>query len=113
MKEAYRMYNRMKETFVEHTNENDFYDVDMYCSDLRKSIFIETDPQDIDEDDYLVFQEALVLLVRDDMLFNWFGLSGIMIIQAEMLHYGKQYYENKIVFKGFKEAVNETSNRLK
>lgn len=98
-KDNIKLYNKMRQVFLDHANPYDIYDVDMYCSDLRKSIFIKTDQQDIDEDDYLVFQEALVLLVRDDMLFNWFGLSGLVIIQAEMLHYGKQYYENKIVFK--------------
>lgn len=98
-KDNIKLYNKMRQVFLDHANPYDIYDVDMYCSDLRKSIFIETDQQDIDEDDYLVLREALVLLVRDDMLFNWFGISGLMIIQAEMLHYGKQYYENKIVFK--------------
>ena len=93
------MYNRMVEVFVEHTYENDYYDVDMFCHDLCKNMFLETDPQDIDEDDYLVFQKALILLVRDDMLLDWFGLSGLCIIHAEMISNGEHYYENKEIFK--------------
>ena len=95
MEKSYGMYKRMMEVFVEHAYEDVIYDVDMYCSDLCKNLFQETGPQGIDEDDYLVFQEALILLVRDDMLLDWFGLSGLIIIQTEMLHYGEQYYVNK------------------
>ena len=99
MEKPYEMYNRMVEVFVENAYEDDIYDVDMYCSDLCKNMFLETDPQDIDEDEFLTFQEALILLIRDDMLLNWFGLSGLIIIQTEMLRYGEQYYENKVIFK--------------
>ena len=98
-KENIAMYNHMVEVFVEHAYEDDIYDVDMYCSDLCKNMFLETDQQDIEEDGYLTFQEALILLVRDDMLLDWFGLSGLIIIQTEMLHYGEQYYVNKEIFK--------------
>ena len=97
-KENIAMYNRMVEVFVENAYKDDIYDVDMYCSDLCKNMFLETDPQDIEEDDYLTFQEALILLIRDDMLLDWFGLSGLIIIQTEMLYYGEQYYENKVIF---------------
>lgn len=86
------MYNRMMETFVEHTNENDFYDVDMFCDDLCKNLFQETNPQDIKTDDYLVFQQALLLLVRDDMMLHYFGLVGLCVIYGDMLDYGEQYY---------------------
>lgn len=92
MKETYAMYNRMIEVFVEHTYENDYYDVDMFCCDLCKNMFQETDPQDIEVDDYLMFQQALILLVRDDMLLDWFGLTGLSIIYADMLDYGERYY---------------------
>lgn len=66
MKETFGMYNRMVEVFIEHA----YYDVDMFCYGLCKNMFQETDPQNIEEDDYLMFQEALILLVRDDMLLN-------------------------------------------
>ena len=92
MKEVYRMYNRMMETFVEHTYENDYYDVDMFCNDLCKNLFVCTDPQDIVTDDYLVFQQALLLLVRDDMMLQYFGLAGLSVIHADMLDHGKRYY---------------------
>ena len=97
-KENIAMYNRMVEVFVENTYENYTYDVDMYCSDLCKNMFLETDPQDIEEDDYLTFQEALILLVRDDMLLDWFGLSGLCVIHTEMIDYGEHYYVNKEIF---------------
>ena len=86
------MYGRMMETFVEHTNENDFYDIDMFCDDLCKNLFVCTDPQDINTDDYLVFQQALLLLVRDDMMLHYFGLAGLSVIYADMLDYGEKYY---------------------
>lgn len=98
-KEVYVMYNRMMETFVEHTYENDYYDVDMFCYDLCKNLFQETDPQDIKTDDYLVFQQALVLLIRDDMMLHYFGLAGLSVIYADMLDNGKHYYMNKEIFK--------------
>ena len=99
MEKPYEMYNRMMEVFVEHTSENDFYDVDMYCSDLCKNLFQETCPQDIEEDNYLTFQEALILLVRDDMLLDWFGLTGLCILLPEMIDKGEHYYVNKEIFK--------------
>lgn len=92
MKEVYRMYNRMMETFVEHTNENDFYDLDMFCDDLCKNLFVCTDPQDINTGDYLVFQQALLLLARDDMMLHYFGLAGLSVIYGDMLDYGERYY---------------------
>lgn len=98
MKEIYRMYNRMVEVFIKHSYENDYYDVDMFCYDLCKNMFRETDPQDIEEDDYLMFQEALILLVRDDMLLNWFGLSGLCILHTEMMDKGEHHYMNKETF---------------
>lgn len=92
MKEVYRMYSIMMETFVEHTNENDYYDVDMFCNDLCKNLFVCTDLQDIETNEYLVFQQALVLLVRDDMMLHYFGLAGLGVIYADMLDYGEKYY---------------------
>ena len=99
MEKPYEMYNRMMKVFVEHAYEDDIYDVDMFCYDLCKNMFLEIDPQDIDEDDYLVFQEALILLVRDDMLLDWFGLTGLCILFPEMMDKGKHYYVNKEIFK--------------
>lgn len=98
-KENIELYNKMRQVFLDNAKPGDIYDVDMYCSDLCKNIFVCTNPRDISEDDYLVFQEALILLVRDDVLLDWFGLSGFVIIQTEMLFYGEQYYENKVMFK--------------
>lgn len=95
MKEVYRMYNRMMETFIEHANESDFYDVDMFRKDICDNLFVCTDPQDIDEDEFLTFQEALILLVRDDTLLDWFGLPGLSILHAELMHDGENYYVNK------------------
>lgn len=92
MKEVYGMYNRMMKTFVEHTYENDYYDVDMFCNDLCKNLFVCTDPQDINTDYYPVFQQALVLLIRDDMILHYFGLAGLSVIYADMLDYGERYY---------------------
>ena len=91
----------MMETFVEHTYENDYYDVDMFCNDLCKNLFQETGPQNIKTDDYLVFQQALVLLIRDDTLLHYFGLAGLSVIYADMLDYGERYY-----------IYNETFNEI-
>lgn len=98
MKEVYEMYNRMMKTFVEHTYEDDYYDVDMFCYDLCKNLFKETDPQHIETDDYLVFQQALVLLIRDDIVLHYFGLTGLCIIYADMLDYGERYYIHNEIF---------------
>ena len=98
MKEVYRVYNRMMETFLEHTYENYYYDVDMFCNDLRKNLFVCTDQQDIDTGYYLVFQQALVLLIRDDMMLHYFGLAGLSVIYADMLDYGERYYIYNEIF---------------
>ena len=94
-KENIRLYNEMRQVFIDNAEPDDIYDVDMFCSDLCKNLFLETDLQDIEEDDYVTFQEALILLVRDDMLLDWFGLSGLCIIQAEMSSNARHYYMNK------------------
>lgn len=97
-KENIRMYNKMRQIFINNAKPDDIYDVDMYCNDLCKNIFVCTNPRDISEDDYLVFQEALILLVRDDMLLDWFGLSGLCIIYSEMSSNCEHYYVNKEIF---------------
>jgi hypothetical protein len=94
MKKEYQVYQTMKDILI--ANEEDFYDVDMFCHDITKELFTETDPQDIDEDDYLIFQEALILLVRDDLLLDYFGLSGLCILHAELMDTGESYYVNKV-----------------
>lgn len=100
MPEEYGMYNRMMGIFVENTMNGEFYDVDMFRKDLLDNLFIETDPQDIpDEDYFLIFQEAIILLVRDDLLLQWFGLSGLCILHADLMHDGENYYVNKACWK--------------
>lgn len=94
-KENIRLYNEMRQVFIDNAKPDDIYDVDMFCSDLCKNLFLKTDPRDISEDDYLAFQEALILLVRDDMLLDWFGLAGLCIIYTEMSSNACHYYVNK------------------
>ena len=97
MNEEYGMYNRMMEIFVEHTIDGKDYDVEDFRKDLCDGLLIETDPQDIEEDDYLVFQEALILLVRDDILLHWFGLGGLCTLHAALMNDGEHYYVYKEV----------------
>lgn len=98
MKEDYEMYNRMMKVFNDNVISDDCYDVDMFCNDLCKNLFQETNPQDIKTDDFLVFQRALVLLIRDDMMLHYFGLAGLSVIHADMLDHGKQYYIYNEIF---------------
>ena len=86
------MYNRMMKVFHDNVIPDGIYDVDMFCNDLCKNLFVCTDPQDIETDDYLVFQQALVLLIRDDTMLYYFGLAGLSVIYADMLDYGERYY---------------------
>ena len=97
-KENVRMYNRMMKVFHDNVISDDIYDVDMFCNDLCKNLFQETDPQNINTDDYLVFQQALVLLIRDDMMLHYFGLAGLSVIYADMLDYGERYYIYNEIF---------------
>ena len=90
--ENIRMYNRMMKVFHDNVIPDDIYDVDMFCQDICDNLFVCTDPQDTDEDEFLTFQEALILLVRDDTLLNWFGLLGLSMLHAELMHYGEIYY---------------------
>lgn len=120
MTEEYGMYNRMMEIFTEHTSNNESYDVEDFLCDLEQGLFIETDPQDIDEDDYVVFQSALILLVRDNTLLDYFGIKGLSVLHADLMHWfglamlctlhadlmhtGEQYYINKVIFQKPEEA---------
>ena len=103
--EALQMYKTMMNIFNENCdpenteNTEDIYDVDMFMHDITHTLFTEEDVQDIDEDDYLEFQEALILLVRDDSLLFYYGLSGLSIIHADLMNYGENYYVNKVIYK--------------
>lgn len=93
-------YQRMISVFTKHMTEDiDVYDVDMFTHDITQELFIETDPQNIDEDDFVYFQMALIYLVRDDMLMEYFGPSGLCIIHAELMNKAEHYYVYKEIFK--------------
>ncbi|MBP5594502.1 MAG: hypothetical protein J6Y02_03905 [Pseudobutyrivibrio sp.] len=92
------LYLCMLKVFTDHC-ENSLYDVDMFTHDVCKTLFTETDPQDIDEDGFMYFQEALILLVRDDLLLNYYGLSGLSVIHAELMNHAEHYYVFKVIFK--------------
>ena len=94
-KESMKMYNRMMKIFYDNVISDVIYDVDMFCKDICGNMFVCIDPQDINEDEFLTFQEALILLVRDDTLLDWFDLLGLSMLHAEMMDYGKTYYINK------------------
>ena len=90
--ENIKMYNRMMKVFHDNVISDDIYDVDMFCKDICDNLFVCPDQQYANEDEFLTFQEALILLVRDDTLLNWFGLLGLNILHAELMHYGENYY---------------------
>lgn len=90
--ENIRMYNKMMKVFHDNVTPDGTYDVDMFCKDIRDSLFVCPDQQDTDEDEFITFQEALILLVRDDTLLDWFGLLGLNMLHAELMHYGENYY---------------------
>jgi hypothetical protein len=93
-------YQRMISVFTKHMTEDiDVYDVDMFTHDITQELFIETDPQNIDEDDFVYFQMALIYLVRDDMLMEYFGPEGLSIIHAELMNKAEHYYVYKEIFK--------------
>ena len=94
-KESIRMYNRMMKIFIDNVISYDIYDVDMFRKDICDNLFVCTDQQDIDEDEFLTFQEALILLVRNDTLLNWFDLIGLSVLHTELMHDGENYYVNK------------------
>ncbi len=80
-------------------NPDDFYDIDMYRRDICNDLFTETDPQDINEDDYLAFQMALIMLVGDKTLIDAFGYDGLATLHADLMHDGENYYVNKTCWK--------------
>ena len=91
---AVKMYQTMMNIVSAH-KEDTLYDVDMFIYDVKHELFIETDVQDIDEDDYIFFQEALILLIRNDLFADYFGINGLIIIYIELISAGKSYYINK------------------
>lgn len=98
MDKKVEMYKQMMKIFNKNSADDELYDVDMFTIDITKALFVETDPQNIDEDEYLAFQEALILLVRDDLLLDWFGLTGLCIIHAELMNDGEKHYLDKVIF---------------
>lgn len=96
--EAKGMYTNTVGMFDSRSNDS-FYDVDMFRHDICETFFIEEDPQDIEEDDFLTFQECLILLVRDDILLDYYGLNGLAVLHADLMNDGKDYYVNKVIFK--------------
>lgn len=99
---ALKMYKIMMNIFNENCDiedTEDIYDVDMFMHDITHALFTEEDTQDIDEDEYLEFQVALILLVRDDSLLSYYGRNGLVILHADLMNYGENYYVNKVIFK--------------
>lgn len=94
-----RMYHSMINCFYMKDNPFDFYDVDMFRQDICDSLFTETDPQDIDEDDYIPFQMALIMLIRDVNVAGYYGIDGLAVLHAELMHDGENYYVNKTCWK--------------
>lgn len=97
-KEAIKVYKRIMNVFNEHSDYT-LYDVDMFTHDISHELFTKTDPLDIDEDDYLIFQEALMLLVRDDLIADYYGTEGLAILHAELMDVAMMYYVKKEVTK--------------
>lgn len=93
------MYDTMMTRYDLENNCDDFYDVDMFRTDICNDLFTETDPQDIDEDDYLPFQMALIMLVGTPELVDEFGYDGLAVLHAELIHDGENYYVNKTCWK--------------
>jgi hypothetical protein len=94
------MYINMINVFIKSTElQGTLYDVDMFTTDIWNTCFPATDPQDIEEDDFVWYQEALMMLIRDDLLFEHFGYEGLAIIHAELMHCGEQYFINKVLAK--------------
>lgn len=95
---AYCLYINMINVFIRNA-DHAFYDVDMYTKDVWNECFPAEDPQDIEEDDFVWYQEALMMLVRDDLLFKHFGYDGLAVVHAELMHCGEQYFVNKVLAK--------------
>lgn len=93
---SYCMYISMITVFLNNANDT-LYDVDMFTTDIWNTCFPATDPQDIEEDDFVWYQEALMILIRDDLLFEHFGYAGLAVIHAELMRYGEQYFINKVL----------------
>ena len=94
----YNMYTSMLNVFTYHVHDM-LYDVDMFTKDVWNHCFPATDPQDIDEDDYVIYQAALIMLIRDDLLLQHFGFEGLAVVHAELMYCGEQYYLNKVLAK--------------
>ena len=95
---TYHMYLGMRKVFIDNVCD-ELYDVDMFTHDVCEALFTETDPQNVDEDSFMYFQEALILLVRDDLLFDYYGLGGLSVLHAELMNSGEHYYIHKVMWK--------------
>ena len=98
----WKTYQMLKDMFllaIPHDDSPDIYDVDMFRHDILEKLFTETDPQDIDEDDYLIFQMILVYMIHDEDIFRYYGPTGCAVLHADLMHDGENYYVNKTPWK--------------
>lgn len=85
--------------FIPKYIQASIYDVDMFRHDIQQILFTETDPQDIDEDDFVIYQQVLVMLVRNELVWKYYGMEGTTILLLDLLKDGEDYYINKVIFK--------------
>jgi hypothetical protein len=71
----------LKAIFESHTEDNDFYDVDMFVTDIKEYPWKRLFP---DFNNLNWFIRELVSLTQDETIYNWFGPDGMFVIFTEL-----------------------------
>lgn len=92
-------------TFVDNTEDKDFYDVDMFISDVKCNIqnaytdsngkLDITDAADAADaaDAKYAFECAVIDAIREIDIYDHYGSEGCVIIVAELFDFAKKFFD--------------------
>lgn len=88
-------------TFIVNTEDNGFYDVDMFINDVERNIqdaYTGPDGKDLFEsradkaDAKRAFECAVIDAIREIDIYEWYGAAGCVIIVAELFDFAKEFF---------------------
>lgn len=84
-------------TFIDNTEDNGFYDVDMFINDVKWNIqdaYTDSNGKtNIDDAECLVdFECAVIDAIREIDIYEWYGSAGCVIIVAELFDFAQEFF---------------------
>ena len=79
MTRAKVIFQKIKGLFEELKDSGDFFDVDNFIWEIQTRLDIQYDDELLSD-----FLEVLVMMVRDDEMYDYFGYAGLGILFLEL-----------------------------